>query len=72
VKFTRLTPAATEQLHPTVTIVDTALPVITCTTNAVSSVTVRATARRIAAWLASVSATDVCSGTAVVTNDYKG
>jgi len=46
--------------------------VITCTTNAVFECDGSGNGAQIAAWLASVSATDVCSGTAVVTNRLQG
>jgi len=43
-----------------------------CTTNAVLRVCGSGNGAQIAAWLASVSATDVCRRHGSVTNDYKG
>src|SRR5204862_2794332 len=56
----------------TVTVVDTTAPAITCSSNAVFECDGAGNGAQIAAWLALASATDVCSGTAVVTNNYTG
>src|SRR5204862_471112 len=56
----------------TVTVVDTTPPVVVCSTNAIFECDGAGNSAQIAAWLALASASDVCSGTAVVTNNYAG
>jgi hypothetical protein len=56
----------------TLTITDTTAPIISCTTNAVFECDGAGNTAQINTWLASVTASDTCSGTATVTNNYKG